>query len=107
MKLDATKETICGEAERLVCGDRNADYGHPYDDFSKTAHLWTGWLRARGVLADGAALEPEDVAAMMIDVKRSRQLNAHKRDNIVDMVGYALTWDLVQRERAARDAVSS
>lgn len=101
---DVSHETILEEAQRLVYGDRQQAYGHPINDFRKTALLWTAWLAARGALADGAALEPEDVASMMMDVKRSRLLHAPKRDSLVDLAGYAATWALVAEERARRAA---
>ena len=34
----------------------------------------------------------------MIQVKVSREINLHKRDNLVDLIGYALTLDAVQED---------
>lgn len=96
--------SIAHEAQALVYGDRHTSYGHPLDDFAKTAGLWTAHLRARGLLAPGAELAAEDVPWMMIDVKRSRQLNRPGRDNLVDAIGYVLTLDRVIRERERRAA---
>lgn len=90
------------EAQELVYGDRNADYGHPLDDFSKTAALWTARLQSTGRLATGAVLTPEDVAWFMVDVKWSREQNSPKRDNVVDAIGYVLTYWRILRERARR-----
>jgi len=84
------------DAINLVHGDRQEAYGHPYDDFSKTAAMWTA--------ITGAEITPEMVAMMMVCVKISRHLNRPKRDNIVDGIGYWLTLDMVEEERQRRSA---
>lgn len=84
------EETILEEAQRLVFGDRQADYGHPIDDFTKTAGMWSA--------AFGWDVGPEDIPLAMIMVKISREKNRAKRDNAVDIAGYAGTLAMV-RER--------
>ena len=37
------RESILHEAHTLVHGDRGQDYGHPYEDFSRTAKILS-WL---------------------------------------------------------------
>lgn len=88
-------ETILEEADRLVDGDRQSDYGHPLDDFSKTAKLWSVIL--------GTDVTPEQVALCMVQVKVSRELNKPKRDNRVDAAGYLKTLDMVIVERSRRE----
>lgn len=73
--------SILNEAQRLTHGTRNLDYGHPYDDYRRTAALWTSIL--------GALVTPEQAALCMCAVKISRQCNAPKRDNMTDLAGYA------------------
>lgn len=89
-------ETILQEAQRLVHGDRQADYGHPLDDFSKTALIWQVIL--------GVPVTPEQVALCMVGVKISRECNKPKRDNRVDGCGYFATLDMVIEERKRRGA---
>lgn len=86
-------KSVLTEAESLVHGQRNADYGHPLDDFTRTAALWSAIL--------GHAVTAEQVGLCMICVKLSRQVNAPKRDNMVDAAGYAETvqWCVDERER--------
>jgi hypothetical protein len=81
------KESILFEAHNLVHGVRGEDYGHPYHDFGRTAKIWSAIL--------GVDVTPEQVALCMIGVKMSRECNRPKRDNRVDMAGYAETLDMV------------
>lgn len=87
-------ESVCGEADRLVSGDRNAYYGHALDDFCKTALFWSTIL--------GIQISPEQVAMCMEAVKMSREINRHKRDNLVDLCGYAKCHELVIAEKERR-----
>lgn len=90
-------ETILEEAQRLVYGDRQASYGHPIDDFTRTAAMWSGMLGDRLT----GPLGPEDVALMMILVKVSRECHRPKRDNVTDIAGYAATLAMVRERQAA------
>lgn len=92
-------ETILQEAQRLVYGDRGADYGHPLDDFTRTAAIWSAIL--------GAPVTAEQVGLCMIGVKISRQCNKPKRDNMADAAGYAGTVQMCVEERERRQSVSS
>lgn len=94
------EQSILTEAQGLVHGDRNADYGHPLDDFSRTAAIWTALLG--GKLKDGAHIEPEDVGLCMVGVKLSRQINQPKRDNLTDAAGYCETVRMVIDEKERR-----
>lgn len=87
-------ESVALEAHGHVYGDRQTDYGHPREDFTRTAILWTGLLQHK--LADGEYLEAADIGRCMIAVKLSRDVNSPKRDNRVDMAGYAITLDRLE-----------
>jgi hypothetical protein len=86
-------ESVLDAAKRITAGSRQADYGHPADDFAKTAHMWTGIFAGR--LREGAAVTAMDVPLCMIAVKLARQVHRHKRDNLVDIAGYARTASMV------------
>ena len=90
---DSTTESILDEAKRITGGVRHDDYGHPRDDFDRTARMWTGILADR--LRDGAEVTTMDVPLCMIAVKLARQAHTHKRDNLVDIAGYARTAAMV------------
>jgi len=94
----AKPETILEEAARLTSRDRQGDYGHPRDDFARTADIWNGILRAK--LRDGQRIEATDVPLLMIGVKLAREAHRHKRDNPVDIAGYANTIMLVHEKEA-------
>ena len=82
-------EPVLDEAKRITTSDRQEDYGHPSQDFARTAQMWTGILASR--LREGERIIPMDVPLCMIAVKLARQAHRHKRDNLVDIAGYART----------------
>lgn len=93
--LVTSKETITQEAERLIHGNRNADYGHPLEDFTRTGKLWAAILGIETVT-------PQQVALCMVALKISRQINRPKRDNLVDGCGYFGTIEMME-EKLAED----
>lgn len=74
-------ESVLEEARRLVNGDRQNQYGPPDQDFQRTARMWSA--------LKGVEFSAQDVAAFMICLKLSRQTHQNKRDNWVDVAGYA------------------
>jgi hypothetical protein len=75
--------TVLEEAQSLIYGDREKDYGKTSDNFVEIAKGWE-------VIAK-APLTPEQVALMMIWLKvcRANKDNCEKRDSYVDIAGYA------------------
>jgi hypothetical protein len=86
--------SILTEAEGLINGPRNETYGHPLDDFNRTAMLWSALL--------GHPITAEQVALCMMCVKMSRECHLPKRDNILDIAGYAGCLEKVIDERNRR-----
>jgi len=80
-------KAILDKAARLAAGERQVNYGHPRDDFARTAAMLNGLFRDRLISPFAAS----DVPLIMICVKLSRHVHARKEDNIVDIIGYALT----------------
>ena len=72
---------ILTEALAITQGDRQAQYGPPDQDFRRTAAAWEAMF--------GWYVRPDQVAAAMIILKLSRQQHQRKRDNWVDIAGYA------------------
>lgn len=83
MRLDLLEETI-----GIVTGDRNNAYGPPHQDFHRTAEMVTAMWRHK--LAPDQGIEAHDVALFVMCIKLSRlQWTPNKRDNWVDIAGYA------------------
>jgi hypothetical protein len=90
------RAAVLQEAESLINGDRNNEYGDPNDDFNKTAKMWDIYLKS--VYENRSYLLPHDVAALMSMLKLSRiAWSPDRRDNWVDLAGYAACgWDCVE-----------
>lgn len=77
------------EAEMLVSGPRQADYGDPTANFDLIARLWAPILSLDSVTAG-------QVAACMIALKMARNISGRsKHDSYVDIIGYALLWEQI------------
>lgn len=74
-------ESILTEASRIVNGDRATDYGSPTEGYGRMAALWSAYL--------GVPISAKDCVALFILAKLSREKGKHKRDNLVDLAGYA------------------
>lgn len=88
--------SILDEAKQLTSCDRQVDYGHPSVDFGRAAMMWTGILQSK--LASDQRITAGDVALCMIAIKLARQAHRHKRDNLVDIAGYARTAAMIAGE---------
>lgn len=82
--------SVLTEAENIVNGAREGQYGKAEDSFERIARLWNAYLINKGLVAEGGLLlNGNDTANLMILLKLAREQHAHKRDNYVDMAGYA------------------
>lgn len=79
-------QNILKEADELTSGDRARAYGPAKENFRKIAMLWGAYK--------GAHFTEKDVAMMMILVKMARNSFKEKRDNLVDIAGYARTAEM-------------
>jgi len=90
--LPPPRAGVLREAEALVCGARQRDYGPPAESFGRIAALWSAYL--------GRAVTPAQVAGCMalLKIARLAYQPAH-RDSAVDSCGYlALAAELAERD---------
>jgi hypothetical protein len=90
------------EALRITTGDRQNSYGHPLEDFSRTAALWTSLLGEKL----RSKITPEEVALCMVCLKLSREMNKHKQDNLVDIAGYINCLHMLIEEKKYESEIS-
>lgn len=74
-------KSILTEAETIINGERDVDYGDPTESFEKIAQIAS--------LLTNKDLDAYTCCAVMMSVKLTRQSFKHKRDNLVDLAGYA------------------
>jgi len=83
---DSPRAKVLQEAESLITGDRNASYGTPTQNFQNTADL----LNVQFGHKLKERFTATDVAMIMIQLKMARLIaSPDKRDNWVDLAGYA------------------
>ena len=78
---EENNKSILSEAEEIVNGSRHSDYGDANESFSRIATIAS--------VMTGKELSPDDCCAVMMAVKLVRESFNHKRDNLVDLCGYA------------------
>lgn len=77
---------IFTQASDIIYGDREKTYGHPAKNLEHIADQWSLFLRQKYGI--NLKLTPEDVCWMMADLKKARQMNENKHDNVLDAIGY-------------------
>lgn len=78
---------ILEEALELTKGARNEDYGDCKVEFDRVASIWS--------IIFEKEITPNQAALAMIALKITRQMNTNKRDNWVDIAGYARVGNII------------
>ena len=81
-------ESILEEAQRIVHGERQTDYADPVINFKRISGIASA--------VRGKDLDMLDCVTVQIATKLARQQNKHKRDNLVDLAGYAYIWHAIE-----------
>ena len=79
---------LFAEADAIINGPRQKEYGSPSESFGRIAAFWSAYT--------GVNLSVKDVVNMMILLKVSRGKQTNQRDSYVDIAGYAGCMDLMQ-----------
>ena len=77
-----------------IIAERGSSYGPPAKHWGKTAKMWTVLLSDS--LIPGAVLTSSDVARCYIADKLVRDTHAIRRDNLLDIAGYAASLDRIR-----------
>ena len=80
--------SITEEAEKIIEGERDVDYGDPVENFRRISKI-------AGILL-GEEISPRTCCLILISVKFAREIYKHKRDNLVDIVGYSIILNLIE-----------
>jgi hypothetical protein len=83
------KTNVLKEADKLVNGKRDVEYGLPHENWGDTAEMFTAYLHATKKLDREIKLDAHDAAMLMVLVKSAREGNKRQRDNVLDIAGYA------------------
>ena len=75
-----TRETILEEANRLIYGERQSEYGPGHVEMAQVAAMWSVII--------GAPVTAYQAALCMTALKIVRARNNPKRDSLVDGAGY-------------------
>jgi len=79
-------QSVLEEAQMLIHGDREKEYGHPAKNLRAIANMWEMYLHEK--YDAQLPLDAADVAWMMTLLKMCRDFNGAKRDTITDAAGY-------------------
>jgi hypothetical protein len=82
-------ETWVEEAQRIVGGQRQEDYGDAEDNTERIAIAWSAYL--------GVNITKRDFCWMMVLLKAMRDTHKPKRDNPVDAHGYLILMEQAER----------
>jgi hypothetical protein len=91
MGMAEESQTILQEAQGLIYGERQGDYGPPHETFEPIAQMWSAIL--------GTPITAKQVALCMAALKLCREAYKPKRDNLVDLAGYAGVAQRIQERK--------
>jgi len=85
---------IVVKAYELITGDRNNDYGHPADDYSKVAEIFEA-LTGIHLTVQQALCFP--LAMKLARMRTSRERGLWHEDSVVDAIGYIGCMSMAKR----------
>lgn len=85
------REAILSEVKKIICNDRNEQYGEPENSFKNIAEYWHTYLEHNCLVPDiGFHITERDVAIMMVLFKLGRMETSYfaSYDSFIDAIGY-------------------
>ena len=82
------REEILEAVKRIICYDRNNEYGEPENNFSVITDFWNTYLHGKLQYDSCLEITGEDVGIMMTLFKIGRMTASEKDDNFLDGIGY-------------------
>ena len=86
------ENSVLLDAYNVVHEERDPEYGPASEDFESLGVIWaallTRWLRKNG-FSSIPSIPPRVGGNMMIALKINRDVHFPKRDNMIDVAGYA------------------
>ena len=88
------REAILSEVKKIICNDRNEQYGEPEDSFELIADYWSAYINHNCLPPDSVGdmnvIGADDVAIMMVLFKLARIESSFResRDSYIDAIGY-------------------
>jgi hypothetical protein len=76
---------VCIEAYDLITGDRNQDYDHPFEDYTKVSEIFRS-LTGVSLTVEEAVCFP--LAMKLARMRTARENNRWHHDSVVDAIGY-------------------
>lgn len=96
------REKILRDTIKTITQDRQDQYGRPESNFQKIADLWNAYIHDYSGATEHIEFTAQDVAIMQVLLKIARMSTGKaKRDNYVDICGYAaIAYELVTESGA-------
>jgi hypothetical protein len=86
--------SVLQEAQKIIHGQRQEDYGDPVVSLNHIARLWTEVLNVE--------ITAQEVALCMLQLKVARYTNGgQQRDSVMDMAGYIGLLELLDEDAEA------
>jgi hypothetical protein len=89
---------VCIEAYDLITGDRNSDYDHPLEDYTKVAMIFQS-LSGVSLTVEQAVLFP--LAMKLARMRTARENNRWHHDSVVDAIGYLGCLSMINERKKA------
>ncbi len=85
------EKRIAQIADEIMHTNREDSYGRPFENYSALSDLWSAYIRR--ATGKAVTLNALDCIQMMMLLKINRQAKNPQRDNLIDIIGYAICAD--------------